>query len=215
MQEVFLRAYRNLYSLRHPHRFRSWLYTIMSNECNRWLARAAKTHRSEVQLAHASDDDLRVQPGHAVPTEGWKVDLEQAIAALSDENRVAVSMFYMGDCTLKEISDFLGVSVNTVKTKLHRARQQLGRTFRTLRKSVEESQTEGRVSHADDGAASSYTDADDGVRVERRNRWQDRILVDYGIVHLDWTRWRARRIANQLVRETSPGGASKFRPMAH
>ena len=129
MQEVFLRAYRNLYSLRHPHRFRSWLYTIMSNECNRWLARAAKTHRSEVQLAHASDDDLRVQPGHTVPTEGWKVDLEQAIAALSDENRVAVSMFYMGDCTLKEISDFLGVSVNTVKTKLHRARQQLGRSL--------------------------------------------------------------------------------------
>ena len=37
MQEVFLRAYRNLYALRHPHRFRSWLYTIMSNECNRAL----------------------------------------------------------------------------------------------------------------------------------------------------------------------------------
>ena len=34
MQEVFLRAYRNLYALRHPHRFRSWLYTITPNECN-------------------------------------------------------------------------------------------------------------------------------------------------------------------------------------
>ena len=126
MQEVFLRAYRNLYALRHPHRFRSWLYTITSNECNRWLARAAKTRRHEVQLAHSSEDDLRVEPAHTVPTEGWRVDLEQAIAALSDENRVAVSMFYMGDCSLKEISEFLGVSVNTVKTKLHRARQQLG-----------------------------------------------------------------------------------------
>ncbi|MDE0044116.1 MAG: redoxin domain-containing protein, partial [Candidatus Poribacteria bacterium] len=45
---------------------------------------------------------------------------------LPDENRVVVSMFYMGDCSLKEISEFLGVSVNTVKGKLHRARQQLG-----------------------------------------------------------------------------------------
>ncbi|MDE0299163.1 MAG: sigma-70 family RNA polymerase sigma factor [Candidatus Poribacteria bacterium] len=126
MQEVFLRAYRNLYALRHPHRFRSWLYTIMSNECNRWLARAAKTRQHEVVLTDASDNDLRVEPVHAVPAEGWRVDLEQAIAALSDENRVAVSMFYMGGCTLKEISEFLGVSVNTVKTKLHRARQQLG-----------------------------------------------------------------------------------------
>ena len=126
MQEVFLRAYRNLYALRHPHRFRSWLYTIMSNECNRWLARAAKTRQRETMLADAEDNDLRVQPAHTVPMEDWRADLEQAIAALSDENRVAVSMFYMGDCTLKEISEFLGVSVNTVKTKLHRARRQLG-----------------------------------------------------------------------------------------
>ena len=125
-QEVFLRAYRNLYGLRHPHRFRSWLYAIMSNECNRWLARAAKTRRHEVQLAQSSGNDLRVEPAHTVPTEGWTVDLEQAISTLSEENRVAVSMFYMGDCSLKEISEFLGVSVNTVKTKLHRARQQLG-----------------------------------------------------------------------------------------
>ena len=131
MQEVFLRAYRNLYALRHPHRFRSWLYTIMSNECNRalWLARAAKTRQREVLLADAADDEPRVEPAQTVPAEDWRADLEQAIAALSDENRVAVSMFYMGDCSLKEISEFLGVSVNTVRGKLHRARQQLGRAL--------------------------------------------------------------------------------------
>ena len=54
------------------------------------------------------------------------MDLEQAISELPDDNRVAVSMFYMGDHSLKEISEFLGVSVNTVKGKLYRARQQLG-----------------------------------------------------------------------------------------
>ena len=129
MQEVFLRAYRNLYALRQPHRFRSWLYTIMSNECNRWLARVAKTRGHEVMLTDAAADAVPVEPAHTVPTEGWRVELEQAIAALSDENRVAVSMFYMGDRSLKEISEFLGVSVNTVQGKLHRARQQLGRAL--------------------------------------------------------------------------------------
>ncbi len=125
-QEVFLRAYRNLYALRHPHRFRSWLYTIMSNECNRWLARAAKTRQREMMLADAGDDKLRTDLTHAVPTDAWTEDLEQAISALPDENRVAISMFYIGDCSLKEIAEFLGVSVNTVRGKLHRARQQLG-----------------------------------------------------------------------------------------
>ena len=55
---------------------------------------------------------------HTAPTESWRVDLEQALSELSDDNRVAVSMFYMGDHSLKEISDFLGVSVNTVKRQV-------------------------------------------------------------------------------------------------
>ena len=125
-QEIFLLAFRRLYQLRHPHLFRSWLYTIMSNECKRWLERVTKNRRREIVLEQASDEALQVKPAHSVPVEGWQVDLEQAMSALPDENRVAVSMFYMGDCSLKEISEFLGVSVNTVKGKLHRARQQLG-----------------------------------------------------------------------------------------
>ncbi len=126
MQEIFLQAYRRLYQLRHPHLFRSWLYTIMSNECKRWLERVTKKRRREIVLEDATDEALRIEPAHAVPVEGWQVNLEQAISALPDESRIAVSMFYMGDCSLKEISEFLGVSVNTVKSKLRRARQQLG-----------------------------------------------------------------------------------------
>ncbi len=125
-QEIFLQAYRCLYQLRQPHLFRSWLYTIMSNECKRWLERVTKKRREEIVLEEAADEALRVEPAHSAPVEGWQVDLEQAMSALPDENRIAVSMFYMGDCSLKEISEFLGVSVNTVKGKLHRARQQLG-----------------------------------------------------------------------------------------
>ena len=125
-QEVFWRAYHGLYQLRHPHRFRSWLYTIMSNECKRRLVSVTKIHQRETALEDATDDALRTEPAHTTPTEGWQVDLEQAISELSDDNRVAVSMFYMGDHSLKEISEFLGVSVNTVKGKLYRARQQLG-----------------------------------------------------------------------------------------
>ena len=125
-QEVFWRAYHHLYQLRRPHRFRSWLYTIMSNQCKRQLMNVTKTRQRETALEDATDDALRIEPAHTAPTEGWRVDLEQALSELSDDNRVAVSMFYMGDHSLKEISEFLGVSVNTVKSKLYRARQQLG-----------------------------------------------------------------------------------------
>ena len=125
-QEVFLRAYRHLHKLRHPHLFRSWLYTIMSNECKRWLARAAKKRHHEVVLEDAAEEALQIEPAYTVPTPGWEVDLEQAMSSLPDESRIVVSMFYMGNYSLKEISEFLGVSVNTVKSKLRRARLQLG-----------------------------------------------------------------------------------------
>ncbi len=126
MQEVFWRAYHGLYQLRQPHRFRSWLYTIMSNQCKRQLMSVIKTRQRETALEDATDDALQTEPAHTAPTEGWRVDLEQALSELPDDNRVAVLMFYMGDRSLKEISEFLGVSVNTVKSKLYRARQQLG-----------------------------------------------------------------------------------------
>ena len=125
-QEVFLKAYRHLQKLRHPHLFRSWLYTIMSNECKRWLVRAAKKRQHEVVLEEAAEEVLQIEPAHTVLTEGWQIDLEQAMSELPDESRIVVSMFYMGDCSLKEIAEFLGVSVNTVKSKLRRARLQLG-----------------------------------------------------------------------------------------
>ena len=67
VQEIFLRAYRSLYNPRQPDRLQSWLYTIMSNECNRWLARTAKTRQREVLLEDAADDDLQVEPAHTVP----------------------------------------------------------------------------------------------------------------------------------------------------
>ena len=98
----------------------------MSNECKRWLERVTKRRRREIALEHAVEDSLQIQPEHTVPTQGWQVDLEQAMSELSDESRLVVSMFYAGDYSLKEISEFLGVSVNTVKSKLRRARQQLG-----------------------------------------------------------------------------------------
>ena len=60
-QEVFWRAYHHLYQLRHPHRFRSWLYTIMSNECKRRLVNVIKMRQRETALEDATDDALRIE----------------------------------------------------------------------------------------------------------------------------------------------------------
>jgi len=125
-QEVFIRAYRSLATFKHPHNFRSWLYTIASNECKRWLSKKRKRQEKEVNLEDTSEEILGFEADFSKTPTDWQIDLEEAIGNLPEDNRIVVSMFYMSDCSLKEISEYLGVSVNTVKGKLYRARQQLG-----------------------------------------------------------------------------------------
>jgi RNA polymerase sigma-70 factor (ECF subfamily) len=131
-QEVFIRAYRNLAKLKYPHRFRSWLYAIASNECKRWLSKSLLRREKEVNWEEASEYDFGFEPSFAQTPTDWQIDLQEALQKLPEDNRIAVSMFYMSDCSLKEIGEYLGVSVNTVKGKLHRARQQLGNALSEL-----------------------------------------------------------------------------------
>ena len=136
MQEIFMRAYRHLNKLQYPYRFGNWLYTIMVNECNRWLKQALKRRQREISIEEIDKSILQETPEYARATGNWEVDLEQAFSELSDDNKVALSMFYTSKCSLKEIAEFLGVSENTVKGKLHRARQQLGRKLEPYRRTV-------------------------------------------------------------------------------
>ena len=119
MQEIFMRAYRHLNQLQYPYRFGNWLYTIMVNECNRWLKQASKKRQREISIEEIDKSILQETPEYARATENWEVDLEQAFSELSDDNKVALSMFYTSNCSLKEIAEFLGVSGNTVKGKLY------------------------------------------------------------------------------------------------
>ena len=142
-QEVFIRSYRNLGKLRYPHNFRSWLYTIGANECKRHLAKRLRRQEREFSLDDAPEEALGCESDFSQKTADWQIDLEEAMENLPEGNRIAVSMFYMSDCSLKEISDYLGVSVNTVKSKLFRARQQLGNMLERYGNALSENKLRG------------------------------------------------------------------------
>ncbi len=142
-QEVFIRVYRNLGKLRYPHNFRSWLYTIASNECKRHLARKSRRQEREISLDNAPEEALGSEADFHQTPEDWQIDLEEAMKNLPEGNRIAVFMFYMSDCSLKEISEYLGVSINTVKSKLFRARQQLGNMLGHYKRALSENRLKG------------------------------------------------------------------------
>ena len=116
-QEVLLKAYLNLGQLKTPHAFRSWLYTIASNECRMWH-RKHQSHEAleaEVEATTAHRSDLETQ-----------LTVKEEIDALPESQRLVVLMHYFSGFSLKEIGEFLGTSREAVKARLFRARQKLG-----------------------------------------------------------------------------------------
>lgn len=142
-QETFIRAYRNLGKLRQPHNFRSWLYTIASNECNRHLSRKIRYEQQRFGLEDANRAALESSADVSRTPTDWQIDLEEAMKSLPEDSRIAISMFYMSDCSIKEISEYLGVSINTVKSKLRRTRQKLGNMLESYGKTLSENRLKG------------------------------------------------------------------------
>ena len=125
-QEVFIKAYRKLAQLKWPHRFQSWLYAITSNECKMWLRIHSKEREQEVSWEDVPVDSLDKLAVRAHSDEDIKLTVKSAMETLPDDKQLALSLFYMSSLSVKEIAHFMGVSPNSVKIKLHRARKQLG-----------------------------------------------------------------------------------------
>ena len=130
-QETFVLAWRNLKSFRQEARFSTWLYRIATN-C--WLADARK--RKEELLGDRADavadegEDSVPHIGeemHADHAKGasLKMDLERAMAALSEGERAAIVQCYHNDLTHEEAAYVLGCPVGTVKTRVLRGKQKL------------------------------------------------------------------------------------------
>jgi RNA polymerase sigma factor (sigma-70 family) len=129
-QESFMLAYRNLKSFRQEARFSTWLYRIATNA---FLAEARK--RKEELLGDRADE-LADDDGDDAPSGGevrrdharsvaLGVDMERALAVLSEGERAAIVQCYYNDLSHEEAAYVLGCPVGTVKTHVLRAKQKL------------------------------------------------------------------------------------------
>ena len=129
-QETFVLAWRNLKSFRQEAKFSTWLYRIATN-C--WLADARKRReellgdRAEMLADEDADAMPHIDEVHGDHARGaaLKLDLERAMAVLSDAERAAIVQCYHNDLTHEEAAYVLGCPVGTVKTHVLRGKQKL------------------------------------------------------------------------------------------
>ena len=129
-QETFLQVYQKLETLEDPTRFPRWLYVIADRLCIAWLR---KNQRQTEPLEETAISEIEteaysrfVATEHAETfAEARRDVVEKLLAKLKESNRTVITLHYLEGMTYAEIVDFLGVSENTIKSRLRRARQQL------------------------------------------------------------------------------------------
>jgi RNA polymerase sigma-70 factor (ECF subfamily) len=128
-QDTFVLAWRNLKSFRQEARFSTWLYRIATN-C--WLAHVRKRHEellgdrdAEIDADEVDDGSRDGGSGDHAPGTTMKIDLERALARLSEAERAAIVQCYHNDLSHEEAAYVLGCPVGTVKTHILRGKQKL------------------------------------------------------------------------------------------
>ena len=129
-QDAFLRAYQKLGTLKNHTQFPGWLYVIAANLCSDWFRKNPPpeqslevTDMSEVNEVSYSRYVAEKQAAEADETRREVV--KKLLQKLPESERTVMTLYYLGEMTIKAISEFLGVSPNTIKSRLSRARDRL------------------------------------------------------------------------------------------
>ncbi len=129
-QETFLQVYQKLETLEDPTQFSRWLYKIVNNLCNAWFRKnriktesLEETDISEIETEAYS---RYVAAEHAqINAEAQRDLVKKLLAKLKESDREVITLHYFEEMTSSEIGTYLGVSENTAKSRIRRARQQL------------------------------------------------------------------------------------------
>ena len=141
-QDTFIQVYKKLGTLEDPNRFEGWLYVIANRRCINWIKRnKAKMNKLNMQSLEATRPEVveeafyihHISHQREVENTKYRQNLaKRLLQQLPESERTVVTLYYLGNMQAKEISKFLGVSVNTIKSRLRRARKRLQDEGETL-----------------------------------------------------------------------------------
>ncbi len=134
-QEVFIKAYRGLSSFKEKSAFGTWLYRIAINHCRDLLRK--KSRRKEASLNQMQEelgDAFNVHISQA-PTQSSFAARELAekmLALVSEPSRAILILREVEGLSYEEMTSVLNCSLDAVKSRLKRARQEIEEKTRHL-----------------------------------------------------------------------------------
>ena len=129
-QDTFLQAHKKLASLKNPSQFAGWLYVITDRLCRSWFRKRQLHTQSLETISEETLEETAYANYDREQREGTAVEhrrriVQRLMAKLPESERTVMVLYYLGEMTCEEISKFLGVSSNTVRSRLQRGRKRL------------------------------------------------------------------------------------------
>jgi RNA polymerase sigma-70 factor (ECF subfamily) len=127
-QDSFIKAYHHLAAFNKGSKFSTWLYRIVFNTAVTYKRKRKYNFQNieDTVIAYAQDAEGSLE------RDDKQKFLSQAMAKLNDQDRTALSLFYLDEFTLEEIADITGMPANTMKVRIHRARHRLGEELKLI-----------------------------------------------------------------------------------
>ena len=120
LQETFIKVYRNIGGFKGNSKLYSWMYRIATNEALSFLKR-----NSKIQVADQEESqELMMQRLTADPYfdgDQAELELQAALAALPQKQRLVFNMKYFEEMKYDDISEVLDTSVGALKASYHLA----------------------------------------------------------------------------------------------
>ena len=129
-QDSFIKAYHHLSSFNKEAKFSTWLYRIVFNTA---ISYNRKNRQQFQSLDHTVIEYSQEGEGMLERTDKRKY-LQLAMSKLNDADRTALSLFYLDEFSLEEIAEIMSMQANTIKVRIHRARQRLADELKILLK---------------------------------------------------------------------------------
>ena len=140
-QDAFLKAYQKLGTLKNHNAFSGWVYVIVAHLSRDWLRKNRlpmdpldTTDVSEVDQVSYSRYTAEKQAAEADETR--REIVKELLKKLPESERTVITLHYLGEMTVKTVAEFLGVSQNTVKSRLNRARNRLRKEEDMIRQNL-------------------------------------------------------------------------------
>jgi RNA polymerase sigma-70 factor (ECF subfamily) len=132
MQETFVRAYKNLGTLRGDAKLSTWLFGIAKNVARESL-RARQRASRNVEIGDEAVQELRdgkLPPDDSLINKELNSVIREALSQLDDDKRLVFALKVFQQQSYEEIAAITGFSIAKLKTDLHRARLEMRRLVR-------------------------------------------------------------------------------------